>query len=118
MLNIENFEEIGEMVMDSLIDGNKLFVKGGISVISALAWTGKTTYMMKIQNQLDEAGYNTMYINADFAPIDSLTYEPFNIDRITELTDSANDIDVIIIDSLKAFSSYNGMDTMDNNNMM
>jgi len=119
MLDKSKLTKSGITAMEPLIEGNNLFVKGGISVISSLAGVGKTTYCLQLKNQLEKDDYNVVYFNADYAPMDiDDVYKPMKVAELVEYANEATDEDVIIIDSLKSYSALNDLDVMDNKDMM
>jgi predicted ATP-dependent serine protease len=106
------------------LDEHKLFIHNGINVISALAGQGKTTLMLKYCEIWQEQGYDIAYINSDQVKIavDGVVNPPKTpkeFERMLELiTANANDKTILIIDSLKAFTSSLNLDVQDNTNMM
>ena len=126
MLDYEILIQSGVKRMESIIQGDNLFVKSGITVIGALAGVGKTTFMIEMTKRFKLLNYNVAYFNADYSPInDIVTYEPLKHDETSkdmpsmlEWLEDATENDIIIIDSLKAYSSMNGFDVMDGNSMM
>ena len=105
------------------LDDNKLFIKGGITVIAALAGQGKTTKMLAMKEIWEQEGYSVSYINFD----SSTNYNTEIIDCPTSndevkhmysiIEQYANDKDIIIIDSLKSAASYYQF-TIENNEEM
>ncbi len=102
--------------IELLIENNKLFIKGGINVISSLAGTGKTTYCLKVKDKLEKLGYRTLYMNADYAPTyGHKMYEPIGYQElVVSLMEEADAKDVIFIDSIKAQFTKDGISILDN----
>ena len=109
----------GTKQLEQLLPGNNLFAKSGITVLSALAGVGKTTYLVKqIVPQLKKNGYEVVYFNADYSPTyDEEMFEPISSAKLIELTKEADEKDVIIIDSIKAYTAQEGLDVMLNPDM-
>jgi len=107
--------------MEPLLKDSKLFVKGGITVISSLAGEGKTTYCLRIKKELEDNGYQVVYFNTDQADIgtdDWYSHESINsIEQLIATTKEADENDVIFIDSLKSWTSFLSYDVMDNKDM-
>jgi len=107
----------------SALDSKKLFVKGGISVISSLSGEGKTTKMIQFKKELEAKNYEVSYINFDNSPTyDSEMIEAPNTKNEVEnflkiIEQNATKVDVIIIDSLKAMAGVGDYDIKDNNDM-
>jgi len=105
-----------EKEIELLFEDNKLFIKGGINVISSLAGTGKTTYCLGLRDKLTELGYQTLYINADYAPTyGKKMYEPIGYKKLVEmLLLEADEQDIIFIDSVKSQFAKDGLNILDN----
>jgi RecA-family ATPase len=105
------------------LDDTGLFIKSGISIIAALAGMGKTTYMGKKKEEWEEEGYSISYVNFDSSPTygQEMIECPENMDGVAKMLkmieETANNNDIIIIDSLKAMVSYYGLSIEDNSNM-
>ena len=105
------------------LDVEGLFVKAGISSIASLAGLGKTTYMGKKKELWEMDGYSVSYVNFDSSPTygKEMIECPDNKDDIIKMLktieETANDNDIIIIDSLKAMASYYRLSIEDSSNM-
>ena len=105
------------------LDEKRLFIKGGITTIAALAGEGKTTKMLAMKEKWEGKGYVVSFINFDT----STNYNTELIDCPVSLEEVesflkllemyANDNDIIIIDSLKSIASYANI-TIENNDEM
>ena len=104
--------------MNSILVDDKLFVKSGITVLSALAGTGKTTYMIKVCDKFKSNGYEVCYFNADLAVVKDSYLLPDTYDDFLSTLADADEKDIVIIDSLKMFCAKYDFDVMDNNSMM
>lgn len=104
-------------------DNKKLFVKCGITVIAGLAGSGKTTKVLIIKSQLEQQGYCVSYLNFDSA----VTYEhemiepPVSKDELEAMfqiiEQEATGKDIIVIDSLKSASYFDGSQIENNEDM-
>lgn len=106
--------------MEAIIDGNRLFVKSGITVVSSLAGVGKTTYVLGIREILKKYGYQVTYFDADMSlskENDAFLMPPTSKEFI-DILNEAEEKDVIIIDSLKMMCSAYDKDIMNSEDMM
>ena len=118
-------ETLGEFSMENVesIDEDGLFTKGGVTVISALAGEGKTTLIQNMSKKWEDDGYNFIHINFDTAPTygKKMLNPPKNRKEISEFLKSiqklGSDKDIIVIDSLKAFTSFVECDIENNQDM-
>ncbi len=105
------------------IDDRNLFIKHGLTVISALSGEGKTTYIINESKKWSSQGYNILHMNFDNAPTyDSEMIEPpitaKDFDDFFEiLSNNTGDSDIVILDSLKAMTSFMGKDIENNSDV-
>ena len=104
-------------------DDKKLFIKGGTTVISSLSGEGKTTYIIKKSKEWKSNGYSVFHFNFDNAPTyNADMLEPPTTDKDFKdfyylLLDSTDEKTIVIIDSLKAMTSFVGSDIENNVDM-
>ncbi len=105
------------------IDERNLFIKHGLTVISALSGEGKTTYIIKESKKWSEQGYNILHINFDNAPTygSEMIEPPISIkdfeDFFEILSNNTGDKDIVVLDSLKAMTSFMGKDIESNSDV-
>ncbi len=118
MINKNQLRQCEVIKMEPLVANDKLFVKSGITVLSALAGTGKSTYMRAKMDECEKKGYSCIYFNADLADIKNSYLLPDKISDFFNIIGSGDDNDVVIIDSLKMFCAMYNLDVMDNSDMI
>ena len=92
----------------------KPFVKSGITVVSALAGEGKTTYMLNFKQRLEDNGYRVFYFDADYSGMNDDMYEVLPHEEMIEWLKDAEEHEVVIIDSLKAYCGVSNIEILDN----
>lgn len=104
-------------------DKNKLFIKSGLTVISALAGVGKSTYIIKESEEWKKQNYKIFHFNFDNAPTYNahmieppISEQDFN-DFFKIAFDTLTENDIIVIDSLKSFAAYKRKDIESNTDM-
>ncbi len=96
------------------MDNNNLFIKSGVNVIAALAGEGKTTYLHSLSEDWKDT-YNVFHFNFDNAPTygKDMINCPVTEEEFKDFWKLLNDVDentILIFDSLKAMTSYLGLD--------
>ena len=119
MIDKSKLTKSKNMPKESILKTDQVFVKAGITVLSSLAGEGKTTYMLKVKTLFENKGYNVVYFDADMVNNNDDTYcLPKEYSQFLDILESGSGDDIVIIDSLKAFSSFYNFDIMDNNSMI
>jgi len=118
MIDKTKLQKCEVIKMMPIIEDDKLFVKSGITVLSALAGTGKSTYMKIKTKEFEKNNFNCVYFNADLADIEDSYILPDNIKDFGEILKEADENDIVIIDSLKMFCAKYNLDVMDNSDMI
>ena len=109
MLDTENLKTIPPVTL-SYLGGVKCFTEGGVTVFAGASGSGKSVYLGEYTKKLANEYKNIYYFNYDESPMGVTTFSPVTFSDLQKSVLNSCSDDVVIIDTLKAYTAYNNLD--------